>query len=360
MELSSEIAPDEERSRAVLLITLTFWVIHFSVFTLANAAAGDPQLLARAAARFFVSLIGIGVCYGVLHVIRRCRNRSLRFKVILIAPLALVAAEFFSLLSYFAFARATGEAVAFAAIDWNSSLIIFSMYSWFFFAWAIMMISLEYSFDRRNDMQRIAEYKSLAQAAQIRGLHAQFSPHFLFNALNSVLSLILDRRVECAEQMVIRLANFFRLTMEADPFADLSLSREIELQQEYLAIEQIRYPDLAVEIDAPEEVRRLMVPALLLQPLVENAIKHGAARSKGTPRIAIRARAVDGRLSIAVENFGESFASAEKAKGAGRGLSLVRERLTNRYGDDFSFSVGPMKEAGFRAAVGIPMDASHD
>ena len=120
-----------------------------------------------------------------------------------------------------------------------------------------------------------------AQEAQLRALRYQINPHFLFNTLNSLSSLILSKQTDTAERMLMNLSTFFRATLSADPTADVSLDEEIKLQRLYLDIEQIRFPDrLSVEVDVPDALLAARVPVLILQPIVENAVKYGVAKSK--------------------------------------------------------------------------------
>lgn len=344
-----------ERSRAILLVTLAFWAVHWTVFTLSNALDARPHFQTIALTRFGISLIGVLFCYAILVILRRLPAHSLRSRAIALALVAPVAGEIFAWISYVALAIATGDPIQLPA-SWTGSITYLALYAWLFFAWASLIFALEYSFDLRDDELRVAEYKSLAQAAKLRALHNQINPHFLFNSLNSLSSLILDRRIEDADLMVTRLANFFRLSLAAEPFADIPLSNEIKHQLEYLAIEQARYPDLQVEFQIPEDLENTKVPALLLQPLIENAIKHGVSQSSASSRIVVSAKRVVSRLVIAVENFGIRKSPAAKVEGVGRGLSYVREGLASRFGAEQSFDAGPIGDNGFRAVISIPFE----
>ena len=155
--------------------------------------------------------------------------------------------------------------------------------------------------------QRAAVFAREAQEAQLRALRYQINPHFLFNTLNSLSSLVLTKRTETAEQMLMNLSTFFRATLSADPTADVPLEEEIKLQRLYLDIEQIRFPDrLTVEIDVPDELLDARVPVLILQPVIENAVKYGVARSRGAGHRSGSPRYEEaGRLHIKVKDNGE-------------------------------------------------------
>ena len=122
-----------------------------------------------------------------------------------------------------------------------------------------------------------------------RALRYQINPHFLFNTLNSLSSLILSQQTDVAERMLMNLSTFFRATLSADPTADVSLEEEIKLQRLYLDIEQIRFPDrLTVEVDVPDALQSARVPMLILQPIVENAVKYGVAKSRKPVTVRIQ------------------------------------------------------------------------
>ncbi|MGH6949308.1 MAG: sensor histidine kinase, partial [Vitreimonas sp.] len=246
-----------------------------------------------------------------------------------------------------------GESVVFPA-SWSTTLIVMTRWSWFFIGWAGLAMAVEYAFDAREEEVRASRFEALAQTAKLQALHNQHNPHFLFNSLNSISALIVDRRVEDADRMVDLLASYLRKTLAADPASDVRLIDEIRLQLEYLSIERARYPDLVVDVDVPVELEGTAVPALLLQPLVENAVKHGAARSKPPARIAIRARRDAGDVILTVENSSDGQGSP--ALGAGIGLRNVSERLRHRYGDRQQLTVGPLPYGGYAAAIRAPLE----
>jgi LytS/YehU family sensor histidine kinase len=154
--------------------------------------------------------------------------------------------------------------------------------------------------------------------------------------------------------MIDLLATYFRKMLAVDPSAEITLKEEIGLQLEYLEIERARYEDLEVEIDVEPGLETAMIPALLLQPLVENAVKHGVARSLPPVRIVVRARRNGGSLLVAVENHG-TITRAPRAKGTGVGLANVRERLGNLHADRQSLVLAPIETGGFSATVELPL-----
>jgi LytS/YehU family sensor histidine kinase len=207
----------------------------------------------------------------------------------------------------------------------------------------------------REEQQLNAESRERAHVAQLRALHSQINPHFLFNSLNSVSALILDRKVPEADEMVTKLARFLRLGLAADPTDKIALSSEIELQRTYLEIEQLRYEDLAIDLSIPAELDEALVPALILQPIVENAVKYGVAGAPPPAHIAIDAWAEDRQLVLQVTDSGKG--KPPKAKGAGIGLANVLQRLRLIYGDEkVELTARRIENDRFRVRLAFPLE----
>jgi two-component system LytT family sensor kinase len=319
-------------TRAKLILTLAMWAASFTIFTFFGHLAGNPHELPSAGVRVLVYLVGITVCYGLHRLLRRLSHRSFRTRALALALTAPFAAEAFAWLNYFAFAAFDGRTMRIIAINWNDAAHVLSLWTWFFIAWAGLYLAIEYSFDAKEEARRSAELRNLAHNAKLRALSNQISPHFLFNSLNSISSLILDGKSAEAEAMLTGLSTFFRSTLSIDPLIDLPLEQEIDIHRRYLAIEQMRYPDLRVDMDLPEDLRSAAVPALILQPLVENAIKHGVAKSLPPTAIRISATREGERLVLRVENEGAVGPAAPLPCTNGIGLTNVRERLAEHYG----------------------------
>jgi sensor histidine kinase YesM len=160
--------------------------------------------------------------------------------------------------------------------------------------------------------------------------------------------------------MLGKLAAFFRMTLAIDPTADVRLVEELALQKTYLEIEQLRYPDLRVDIDVPATLNSAIVPTLILQPIVENAVKYGVAGSNPPAWISIRASSSDGRLTIQVTDSGRPARQPTAVIGGGIGLSNVRERLSHRFGEDYQLGAGYVSGAGYCVTITIPLETSVD
>lgn len=234
----------------------------------------------------------------------------------------------------------------------------------FFMAWSAFYIANQAQAAALGAQRRLADAESAAQAAQVRALRYQVNPHFLFNTLNSLSSLVMTGRTDRAENMLLALSTFFRTSLSLDPSADVSLSEEIELQRLYLDIEMARFPDrLTVEIDVPPELEKARMPALLLQPIVENAIKYGVSKSRKAVVIRIEARHLESHrmvleISNRLKHGGKDELPAATHEGTGLGLANVCQRLEARWGKRASCRYGPMMGGGFKVSLTMPVETN--
>jgi two-component system, LytTR family, sensor kinase len=236
--------------------------------------------------------------------------------------------------------------------------------TWYFLlaAWCAFFIAMTQQHRTRLTERRLAEAETAAHAAQVRALRYQVNPHFLFNTLNSLSALVMSGRSDRAEEMLMALSTFFRTSLSMDPSADVSLAEEIALQRLYLDIEKTRFPDrLEVNIDIPDQLAEARVPALILQPLVENAIKYGVSASTAKVQLSIRARQLDGgRMQLDVINRAVGGGSGKKKvapthEGTGLGLANVSQRLKAHFGGRADVRFGPIP-GGYEASLAMPVD----
>jgi two-component system, LytTR family, sensor kinase len=293
-------------------------------------------------------------------------QRSLRRKATLGALICFPAAVAFASFNYFVFyvyapMTATWIQERPNSHEWLSKPLLSiadGTVSWYFFfaAWTALYIAMSYAGQLRAADRRAALLAREAQEAQLRALRYQINPHFLFNTLNSLSSLIMSQRTDVAERMIMNLSTFFRSTLSADPTADVSLEEEIKLQRLYLDIEKIRFPErLHVDIKVPESLLPLRVPVLILQPAVENAVKYGVARSRRPVSVSISAYEEAGRLHIKVKDDGEVEVAPFDGESTGVGLANVADRLFARYGRQAGVLHGPDPAGGFTVHLFIPV-----
>lgn len=200
---------------------------------------------------------------------------------------------------------------------------------------------------------RYEQQKQLLAQSEIKLLHAQVNPHFLFNTLNT-LSAVIRNNPEKARHLVQSLSTFFRKNLKR-PSDEANLGDEIEHVNAYLQIELARFNDrLAVDIDVPEELKMASLPAFSLQPLVENAIKHGTSQLLGGGHIQIGARRDDRDLLLMVEDNAGLYET--KSESDGLGMSLVDRRIKNRYGDLYGVRVECVRDRFTRVSLRVPLE----
>jgi two-component system LytT family sensor kinase len=198
---------------------------------------------------------------------------------------------------------------------------------------------------------RAAQLEMELARAQVEALKMQLHPHFLFNTLNTVAGLMRDDP-DAAELMLAKLAELLRRTFETADVQELPLDEELEFIEAYLTIQRLRYGDrLRVSIDVSDAVRQARVPSLILQPLVENAIRHGVAEKPGPGRVEIGARLENAEVVVSIANDGPSLPVTVRE---GYGLRNTRSRMLALYGPRGSFVFGPQPNGGAVATLRIP------
>ncbi len=201
--------------------------------------------------------------------------------------------------------------------------------------WSGLYFGFKYYESLQQEREATLKASALAQEAQLKMLRYQLNPHFLFNTLNAISTLVLDQQNRVANQAVARLSEFLRYTLDQDPMKKVTLRQELDALNLYLGIEKLRFGErLRLEFDVDERVESALVPSLLLQPLVENSLKHAIAVRESGGAILVHAGVEAGKLRLSVTDDGPGLA-AGKAGGNGLGVGLrnTRERLQVLYGD---------------------------
>jgi two-component system, LytTR family, sensor kinase len=206
---------------------------------------------------------------------------------------------------------------------------------------------------------RAAELQSQLMSAQLNALKMQLQPHFLFNTLNAITVLVRQQRTKDAEQMLGHLSDLLRGVLEDVDMQEVSLRRELEYLQLYLAIEQVRFPDrLQVEVSADPAAQQARVPQLILQPIVENAIRHGIGQSSSAGRILISASKIDCTVELRVQDDGPGLSPAELSGHEGIGLGNTRARLEQLYGQNARLKIENCDRGGAIVTMNIPFHDS--
>ena len=218
---------------------------------------------------------------------------------------------------------------------------------------------------QRQRALQLVRAKAEVKDAQLQLLRYQLNPHFLFNTLNSVASLVSAERTEDAKTMLSRLGDFLRYSLDAGEDMLIPLDKEFWALSQYLMIEQVRFSDrMTLKLDVPANLESLLVPNMLLQPLAENAIKYAIAPSESGGTIRVSAQLRDSRLVLSVEDSGSEPLGVSSdtlelfEPGAGIGLRNTRERLKNLFSNDFELQVTDSPLGGLCFSVAIPATES--
>lgn len=221
-------------------------------------------------------------------------------------------------------------------------------------AWAALYLALGNAAQVQAAERREGEFKRAAKAAELRSLRYQVNPHFLFNTLNSLSSLVMSGRTEEAERMIQTMSSFYRNSLAGDPTADVPLVDEIALQRHYLDIEAVRFPErLRCQFAVPPELESACVPGMILQPLVENSVKYAVSATSRPVTIRIAAQTAGGKLVLTVSDDGPG--KPDGVTGTSIGLANVRDRLAARFGDEASVESGPQPHGGYATKLTIPI-----
>lgn len=242
-----------------------------------------------------------------------------------------------------------------------SVFVLFNLPTGFMSYGTVLLVGyvIDYYRRHRDEELKISRLETeLAQAqlqvtqAQLQSLKMQLQPHFLFNTLNSI-STLLDEDVEAADQMIARLGDFLRLTLANPGAQEVTLQEELEFLRCYLAIEQVRFRDrLTVDMNIDPETLEALVPNLILQPIVENAIRHGIIACVGKGRVAIESTRKNGSLCLMVTDNGPGIQGNTGKRGLG--FSLTKERLERRYETNQLLQLGDAPEGGLKVTLQIP------
>ena len=353
--------------RSSLLSIAGFWAFYFLLNTLRRTIEGAPDQLSGMERRAAVTLFGIGFTLILYLVLRRFERSPMRV-LVTVAFLASVPVSIaYAAVNYAAFYIVQPSDKMLEEIARNpaehfgpGAAIADSALSWYFFiaSWAVLHVAMMYAVRVRQAERSAALYRSEAQSAQLRALRYQINPHFLFNTLNALSTLVLRARTDEAERMIANLAAFFRASLTGDPTEDVPLSEEIRMQQLYLDIEKVRFPDrLLACFEIAPEAAGAFVPGLILQPLVENAIKYGVSRSSRPVTVTIRAHGEADRLHLTVEDDGGAGdePAATPADGHGVGLRNVCDRLAARFAGAAECHYGARPGGGFRVDLVLPL-----
>ena len=236
-------------------------------------------------------------------------------------------------------------------------------------AWSALYYAINFFLQVEEQNDRLERLKAQATTAQLAMLRYQLNPHFLFNTLNSISTLVLLKQTEPANAMLTRLSSFLRHTLVTQPGGKVSVAQEVETLKLYLDIERMRFEErLRTEFRIDPAAARATIPSMLLQPLMENAIKYGVSALEEGAQITLSAQVVGDRLRIAVSDTGpglqgsrrtdiiENSPTTDNTSSTGVGLANIRSRLQQAYGENHLFEIRTPAGGGFTVIIEIPFE----
>ena len=246
-------------------------------------------------------------------------------------------------------------------VPWHA-LVTVLMWSFFIlFMWCSLYFSIKQWQQSSEEKERLLRAESEVREARLLALRYQLNPHFLFNSLNAVSTLVLDGNAPAATRMLAQIGDLLRTSLDSEVTAEVTLSQELAFTEGYLAIEQTRLGDrLRIDMAVPFETRDALVPSMLLQPLVENAVRYGVAPLIEGGWIAIKSALDADRLRIVIGNSGRRGEGEQKKNGNGIGLGNTAERLKTLYGTNFEFSLGWPEAGGCEVVLEMPLRRALD
>jgi LytS/YehU family sensor histidine kinase len=229
------------------------------------------------------------------------------------------------------------------------------------FLWCSLYFSIKQWQQSTDEKRRLLSAESEVREARLLALRYQLNPHFLFNSLNAVSTLVLDGKDCAATEMLAQIGDLLRSSLDSEVKAEVAFSHEIEFTQRYLAIEQTRLGErLRYELNIPVETQVALVPSMLLQPLVENAVRYGVSALIEGGWIEISSSIESGRLQIVIGNSGKWRDSEQRTIGTGVGLGNTAERLKTLYGTDHRLLLEWPECGGCRVTLEFPFRSMDD
>ena len=348
----------EDKNRAFWILQSAGWGGYFILRTLsgiANYARGDSWLgiewghvlhsALLTAAGYSITLL-MAAAYRRLIRMRPIYTWAGTILIVAIAAAGFSAIEAWSVVTFVEPGIKLEGLRFLGAILFTVSLLI---------AWSALYYSINFFILLEEQSDRLLRLESQASNAQLAMLRYQLNPHFLFNTLNSISTLVLLKQTDRANAMLSRLSSFLRYTLVNESTGMVTLAQEIETLKLYLEIEKMRFEErLRPHFDIDANVMSAHLPSLLLQPLIENAIKYAVTPQEEGADISLEARLQGDRVLINVSDTGPGASTTSRSLSTGVGLANIRDRLAQAYGDNHRFETQSEITGGFRVFIDIP------
>jgi two-component system LytT family sensor kinase len=360
-QASSESAARRTMTQ-IHVFSALFWAAMFTMHTtqmfLVNGHEEWPSIGWRAA----MNVLAFALCVPLGKVIAATLDKPIRKRVIAIGSACLPIAFVYALVGHYVWTYVLeNPPMPYSAL---ASLIVQSQYNFILFLlWSTFCAVILYAAQLQERERSLLQAQVLAREAELKMLRYQINPHFLFNTLNAVSALIVTGQAQAADAMINKLARFFRNALSRESSAKVTLTEELRVQLEYLNIELTRFPDrLSWSTQIEPGLDKALVPHLILQPLFENAIKHGVARNASPVELQLSAQRKDGQLIVTLRNEMRRLGPKPDLQpdrhvdqSAGVGLANVARRLANFYGAAAGLSV-VQREGYFTVELRLPIE----
>jgi signal transduction histidine kinase len=328
----------------------------------------NQQSFAYIAHTLLQSVLGIGVSWPLRSVFHYLWNKPLLKRLLLTVVSVLLCSLIWSALRIGTFLWMTNETDVWADFGgWLfGSIMIFLCWAAFYHGIKYYQLLqsehaalLKFAAENKEEQLKRSRAETIAQEAQLKMLRYQLNPHFLFNTLNAISALVVGRSTDNANTMIMQLSNFLRYSLENDPIKRVSLEQEVTALKLYLDIEKTRFADrLELDFDVDTGAYDVKIPSLLLQPLVENAIKYAIAPAEKGGKISVYAKLDGEHLIIEVTDTGPGIQedAHSLASGSGIGLKNTIDRLSAFYGDNYGFELRSPEAGGVTIYIRLPLE----
>ena len=344
----------EDKNRAFWMLQAIGWSGYLLLRTVSNVS--NALLLESVLTPIVETIIGYSITmllsalYGYFRRLPRISGILLTLATLALATLVYAVLDAFA--SSFITSRVTEPGISLAMVVANLFLC-FTVLA----GWSALYFGINFYLIVEQQIDQMQALENQASSAQLAMLRYQLNPHFLFNTLNSISTLVLLKQTERANVMLSRLSSFLRYTLANEPTAHVTLAQEVDTLKLYLEIEKMRFDErLRPHWDIDPRASKARLPSLLLQPLVENAIKYAVTPQEEGADITVSARLVGERVLIAVSDTGPGLIEAKSrpSLSTGVGLANIRERLAQAFGPDHRFETRSNPGDGFSVEIEIP------
>jgi two-component system LytT family sensor kinase len=361
------LASGRELSKSTLFFVLNSsgWILFAALWSAGDLAT--ERLLPAAVKNLAWAATGFTLTLALRAIYRRIRSTHNSFvaygvacvlvSTVLTPPWRLAALALMRL-GYFALSHSpqlipiiAAEALAVADASWWISISAWAAWAGMLFMWSSLYFGINAMLDLEAERARVARALKLADTAQLRALQSNLHPHFLFNALNGIATLIREKDVTAASEMVDELSIFLRSTLQRLTSPEIRVAEELQLVDQYLRIQRFRFEDrLHTHVEADPDALGALIPTLILQPLVENALRHGILPREDGGSLCVSVRKAGETLVVSVEDDGPGLRH-DLQNSIGLGLVNCKDRLTALYGSAAQLTLGSRPEGGGCAVV---------